>query len=198
MQEEITRLLVEWRGGDQAALDALLPLVYNELRRIAARHMARERDGHTLQATALVHEAWVELAGDAKVEYQNRAHFLAIASRHMRQILVHHARSHNAEKRGAGAPLYELKEALDTPAANSAYTHGDLLSLDQALDKLTAQDERKSRIVEMKYFGGLTNDEIADVLGISEVTVRRQLYIAHAFLNWQLSGSPASSSPPTE
>ncbi len=193
MPEDITRLLIEWRQGSQAAHDALLPLVYDELRRIASRQMARERVGHTLQATALVNEAWMQLAGAAQVEWQDRAHFLAIAARLMRQILVHYARGHNAEKRGSGAPRLELNEALDTPKSSaSPYSDCDLLDLDQALEKLAAQDERKGRIIEMKYFGGLTNEEIADVLGISLITVRRDVQVAHAFLHWQMSGSAES------
>lgn len=192
MEPDITRLLVEWRQGDQAALDALLPLVYDELHHIAARQMARERGGHTLQATALVHEAWIQLARGANVELKDRAHFLALAARVMRQILVQYARSHKSEKRGGGAPRLELIDALDAgSAAAGAPGDCDLLSLDQAMSKLAAKDERKSRIVEMKYFGGLTNDEIAGVIGISVITVRRDLQVAHAFLQWQMSGAPA-------
>lgn len=191
MSENITRLLVQWRQGDQAALDALLPLVYDDLRRIASRHMASERAGHTLQPTALVHEAWLQIADAAGVEWQDRAHFLAIASRLMRQILVHHARSHNADKRGSGAPRVELSEAFDTPAS-SPNGDCDLLALDLALEKLAAEDERKSRVIEMKYFGGLNNEEIAGVLGISAITVRRDMQVAHAFLLWQMSGSAPS------
>lgn len=186
--EDITSLLIEWRQGNQAAFDALMPLVYERLRRIAARQMERERGDHTLQATALVHEAWMELAGSQKIEWQNRAHFLAIASRVMRQILVHHARGHNAEKRGSGVTRLELLDAFDTPAAAAMPADCDLLALDQALEKLATQDERKSRIIEMKYFGGLTNEEISDVLGVALITVRRDIQVAHAFLNWQLSG----------
>jgi RNA polymerase sigma factor (TIGR02999 family) len=188
VEREFTRLLLEWRKGDQAALEAMLPLVYDELRRIASRQMARERAGHTLQATALVHEAWMQLAGAAKIDWQDRAHFLAVAARLMRQILVQHARARNAEKRGSGAVRLELNEALDSPAPNSSVSDCDLLALDQAVDKLAGQDERKGRIVEMKYFGGLTNDEIAGVLGVSLATVRRELQVAHAFLHWQMSG----------
>ncbi len=189
MEQNITRLLMEWRQGDEAALDALMPLVYDELHRIAARHMARERAGHTLQATALVNEVWIRLAGAARLELKDRAHFLAIAARVMRQILVQYARSHNAEKRGDGAPRLELIDALDSPAAASQPRDCDLLALDQALLKLSEQDERKSRIIELKYFGGLTNDEIAEVVGIAAITVRRDLQVAHAFLHWQMGGS---------
>jgi RNA polymerase sigma-70 factor, ECF subfamily len=191
VEQEITKLLIEWRQGREAARDALLPLVYDELRRIASRQMARERDGHTLQPTALVHEAWMRLA-DAKLDLKDRAHFLAIAARVMRQVLVQHARGVNAEKRGAGIPRVELKEDLDVADAAAAPFDCDLLALDDALVKLAAHDERKHHIVELKYFGGLTDKEIGDVLGVAAVTVRRDLKVAHAFLHWQISGSGSS------
>lgn len=189
MEQTITRLLLEWRQGSQAALDAMLPLVYDELHRIASRQMARERGGHTLQATALVNEAWIQLARAANLELKDRAHFLAVAARAMRQILVQYARSHNSEKRGAGAPRLELIEALDAGNAPSGGPGDcDLLALDHAMMKLAVEDERKSRIVELKYFGGLSNEEIAEVVGIAAITVRRDLQVAHAFLHWQMSG----------
>ena len=191
VQENITRLLIEWRQGSQAALDALLPLVYDELHRIASRQMARERSGHTLQPTALVNEAWIEMARAARMELHDRAHFLALASRLMRQILVQYARSHKAEKRGGGVPRLELLEGLDAGAA-PASADCDLLALDRAMAKLAADDERKGRIVELKYFGGLTNAEIAEVLGIAVITVRRDLLVAHAFLHWQINGGEAT------
>jgi RNA polymerase sigma-70 factor (ECF subfamily) len=197
VEQNITRLLVEWRQGSQAALDALLPLVYDELHRIASRQMVRERQGHTLQATALVNEAWIQLAHAANLELKDRTHFLALAARLMRQILVQYARSHNSEKRGGGAPRLELVEALDAggSAASAAPSDCDLLTLDHAMTKLAAEDERKSRIVELKYFGGLTNDEIAEVVGIAAITVRRDLRVAHAFLQWQMSGDPSVVRP---
>jgi RNA polymerase sigma-70 factor, ECF subfamily len=185
VEGEFTRLLIEWRQGDQAALDALLPKVYEQLRHIAARQMSRERPDHTLQATALVHEAWMQLAGAAKIDWQDRAHFVAVAARVMRQILVHYARTRNAEKRGSGAVRLELNEAIDSRVASREC---DLLGLDDALDKLAANDERKARIIEMAYFGGLTHEEMATVLGVSVRTVRRDLQVAHAFLHWQMSG----------
>lgn len=193
MEQNITRLLMEWRQGSEDALEALLPLVYDELHRIAARQMSRERAGHTLQATALVNEVWIRLAAASKLELKDRAHFLAIAARVMRQVLVQYARGHNAEKRGAAAPRLEWSDALDSPAAASQPADCDLLALDHALLRLAAQDERKSRIIELKYFGGLTNDEIAEVLGIAAITVRRDLQVAHAFLHWQMGGSPSPS-----
>ena len=189
VEQNITKLLIEWRHGSEAALDALLPLVYDELRRIASRQMARERGGHTLQPTALVHEAWMQLANAAQLELNDRAHFLAIAARLMRQILVQYARRTNAEKRGSGVPRLELKEELDVSNTSAAPSDCDLLALDEALRKLAAQDERKNHIVELKYFGGLTNEEIAEALGIAVITVRRDLKVAHAFLHWQMSGS---------
>ena len=189
VEPNITKLLIEWRHGSEAALDALLPLVYDELRRIASRQMARERGDHTLQPTALVHEAWMQLANAAELKLNDRAHFLAIAARLMRQILVQYARRTNAEKRGSGVPRLELKEELDLSNAPAAPSECDLLALDDALGKLAAQDERKNHIVELKYFGGLTNEEIAEVLGIAVITVRRDLKVAHAFLHWQMSGS---------
>jgi RNA polymerase sigma-70 factor (ECF subfamily) len=197
VDENVTVLLTAWRQGDPLAFDALLPLVYEELRRIASRQMSRERDGHTLRATAVVHEAWIQLARGSNVEWRDRVHFLAIAARMMRQVLIQYARAHNAEKRGDGALRLAFNEALDTPGPASSDC--DMLALDQALERLAAQDERKSRIVEMKYFGGLTNEEIAEVLGIAAITVRRDLQVAHAFLHWQLSGTAeagASATPP--
>jgi RNA polymerase sigma factor (TIGR02999 family) len=188
VDRDITRLLIEWRHGHEAARDALLPLVYDELRRIASRQMARERDGHTLQPTALVHEAWMRLA-NAELDLKDRAHFLAIAARVMRQILVQYARGVNAEKRGAGVPRLELKEDLDVADVSARPLDCDLLALDDALVKLAAHDERKNHIVELKYFGGLTDKEIAEVVGVAIITVRRDLKVAHAFLHWQITGS---------
>ena len=187
VDQDITSLLIEWRQGREAARDALLPLVYDELRRIASRQMARERDGHTLQPTALVHEAWMRLA-NAALDVNDRAHFLAIAARVMRQILVQHARVVNAEKRGAGVPRLALTEDLDVADASAPFDC-DLLALDDALVKLAARDERKNHIVELKYFGGLTDKEIAEVVGVAVVTVRRDLKVAHAYLHWQIAGA---------
>lgn len=189
MEPNITRLLIEWRQGNEAAFDALLPLVYDELHRLASRQMARERGGHTLQATALVNESWIQLAQAGQLEFRDRAHFLAVAARVMRQLLVQYARSHKSLKRGAGAPRLELIEALD--AGGGAPGDCDLLDLDHAMAKLAVEDERKGRIVELKYFGGLTNEEIAEVVGVAVITVRRDLQVAQAFLHWQLRGGSA-------
>ena len=195
MDGDFTRLLLEWRQGSPAALDALLPLAYGELRRIASRQMARERSDHTLQATALVNEAWLQLAAGVPIDWQDRAHFLAVAARLMRQILIQHARAHNAAKRGSGAVRLELTEALESPAPGAADC--DLLDLDRALETLAAQDERKGRLIEMKFFGGLTNEEIAEVAELSVSTVRRDLQVAYAFLHWQLSGAhPGAAGSP--
>lgn len=191
MEQDITRLLTEWRQGNQAALDALMPLVYDELHRIASRQMARERGGHTLQATALVSEAWIRMAHASNLDLKDRAHFLAVAARLMRQILVQYARSHNSGKRGGGSPRLELIECVDAGSAPNTPGDCDLLALDHAMTKLAAEDERKSRIVELKYFGGLTNEEIAELFGIAVITVRRDLQVAHAFLHWQMSGNTA-------
>jgi RNA polymerase sigma-70 factor, ECF subfamily len=196
VEHDITRLLVEWRHGREGALEALLPLVYDELRRIASRQMARERDGHTLQPTALVHEAWMQLAKAAGLDLKDRAHFLAIAARAMRQILVQHARRTNAEKRGAGVTCVELKD--DMEVAGGPVPAIDLLALDDALTTLAAQDQRKNHVVEMKYFGGLTDTEIAEVLGVAVVTVRRDLKVAHAFLHWQITGAASRGTAPGE
>lgn len=190
VEYNVTHLLMEWRQGSQEALDALIPLVYDELHRIASRQMAREREGHTLQATALVNEAWIQLARAGDLNLKDRAHFLALAARMMRQILVQHARSQNSDKRGGGVPRLELNEALDS-AASQGPGDCDLFALDQAMTKLAAEDDRKSRIVELKYFGGLTDDEIAEVIGVATITVRRDLRVAHAFLHWQMFGAVA-------
>ncbi len=196
-QATATGLLLAWGSGDQRAREQMLPLVYDELRRIASRQMARERDAHTLQPTALVHEAWMRLA-NAELDVKDRAHFLAIAARVMRQILIQYARGIHAEKRGGGVPRLELNEDLDVAAGAAAPFDFDLLALDDALAKLASHDERKSHIVELKYFGGLTDKEIAEILGVAVVTVRRDLKVAHAFLHWQIAGSggagPALSS----
>jgi RNA polymerase sigma factor (TIGR02999 family) len=192
LDQDITRLLIEWRQGREGAFDALLPLVYDGLRRIASRQMAREREGHTLQPTALVHEAWMQLAKAAGLDVKDRAHFLAVAARAMRQILVQYARRTNAEKRGAGVTYVAFEDGLDVAGRPAAGTDCDLLALDDALGKLAAEDERKHHAVELKYFGGLTDKEIAEVLGIAVVTVRRDLKVAHAFLHWQMTGAPRS------
>jgi RNA polymerase sigma factor (TIGR02999 family) len=182
---DVTRLLAEWAGGDEAALDRLMPLVYQELRRIADRALGRERQGHTLQATALVHEAYLRLVQQHSA-FQNRAHFFAIASQVVRRILVDHARRRDSIKRGAG----EAPVILDMDVADDAPTV-DALALDEALTRLESLDAQQARIVEMRFFGGLTVEETADVLNISPRTVKRDWSMARAWLRRELSGSSA-------
>jgi RNA polymerase sigma factor (TIGR02999 family) len=181
-KHDVTRLLAEYRGGNRQALDDLLPLVYAELRRIAGSHLRRERRDHTLQPTALVHEAFVRLAHSGAPQVGDRAHFFAIAARLMRQILVDHARAHGREKRGGDLARVTLKdEVLGSSAGNL-----DLLALDSALTALAETDPRLCQVVELRYFGGLSVDETADVLGSSPATVKRDWAVAKAFLRRQL------------
>ena len=181
---DVTRLLQSWSGGDKQALDDLFPLMYRELRRLAASHIRRERTDHTLQATALVHEAYLQMVDQAQVESHSRAQFFAIAANLMRRILVDHARNHQAAKRGRGNKV-ELKEV----SAVVSQPGIDLIALDQALSTLAELDPRQARVVELRFFGGLTEEEIAQVLGISAVTVRREWRSARAQLQNQLAGS---------
>jgi RNA polymerase sigma factor (TIGR02999 family) len=177
----VSELLVRWKAGDQDALEALLPLVYKELRDIARYHLQRERPGHTLQSAALVHEVYLRLLDQRPFDTDNRAHFLAVASRLMRQILVDHARSHGAAKRGADRRV-ELDASLVLPQARST----DVVALDDALTDLARLDEQQSRIVELRFFGGLSNEEIAEVLGISVSTVKRDWNVAKAWLTREM------------
>ena len=178
----VTLLLGAWRAGDEHALDRLVPLVYRELQRLARRAMRGERDGHTLQTTALVHEAFIALA-DAKVAWADRAHFFAIAARQMRRILVNHGEAHRAAKRGGGLVHAQLDEALDVVGTPSA----EISDLDDALRRLEAFDARKAQILELHYFGGLTYDEMAEVMQLSASTVDAELRFAKAWLRSQLS-----------
>jgi RNA polymerase sigma factor (TIGR02999 family) len=179
----VTQLLLEWRAGSQQALDALMPVVYDELRRLAQHYMRSERPEHTLQATALVNEAYLRLV-DLKVSWQDRAHFFAVAARLMRRMLVDHARAQHRAKREAG-PKVSLDDALQV----SCKPASDLLALDEALNQLTTLDQRKSEIIELHFFGGLSNDEVAEALGISRATVQRELRMAKAWLNHELKNS---------
>jgi len=181
---EITGILFRWSQGDEHALDSLTPLVYRDLRRLAARLLRDERSGHTLQPTALVNEAYLKLAGQAKVQWQNRTHFFAVAARAMRQILVDHARGHLRVKRGAGVTVLPLEEGLSFEPERSA----DLLALDEALNRLAALDARKTRVVELRFFAGLDNEEIAKVLEISPNTVMRDWNMAKAWLRREIEG----------
>ena len=174
----ITRLLVDWRAGDQAALDQLMPLVHDELRRLARRHMAHERVGHTLQATALVNEAFVRLIDVRQVKWQDRAHFFAMSSRLMRRILVDFARSKGYQKRGGGAQKVSFDEALIVTREPGE----DLVALDDALDALATFDPRKAQVVEMRFFGGLSVEETAEALHVSVDTVMRDWKLAKAWL----------------
>ena len=173
----VTELLAKWRAGDQLAFDALVPLVYKELREIAHYHLQRERPGHTLQSAALVHEAYLRLADQKPFEAENRAHFLAVASRLMRQILVDYARSHAAAKRGA-----DLRVELDATLVLAQERNAEVVALDEALNRLTQMDEQQGQIVELRFFGGLSIEEIGDVLGISRSTVKREWNVAKAWL----------------
>lgn len=179
--QPVSELLVRWRAGDQQALEELVPLVYNELRDIARYHLQRERPGHTLQSAALVHEAYLRLLDQRPFETENRAHFLAVASRLMRQILVDYARSHGAAKRGADRRV-ELDASLLLPQVRST----DLIALDDALSDLAQLDQQQCRIVELRFFGGLAIEDIAEVLGISPSTVKRDWNVAKAWLTRQM------------
>jgi RNA polymerase sigma factor (TIGR02999 family) len=174
----LTELLSEWRQGDQSALDKLTPLVYDELRRVAHRYVRRERNGHTLGTTALVNEAYLRLAGQKKIEWQNRSHFFAVTAQVMRHILIDHARRRHYAKHGGDLQRVSLSEA----EVMSPERARELLALDEALAELAKMDLRKSRVVELRYFGGLGLEETADVLEISVMTVRRDWRAAKAWL----------------
>lgn len=185
--EEITRLLIRWRDGDTAAFDQLVPLVYRDLRRLAANQMRSERGDHTLQPTALLHEAFLRLI-DLELEWTDRTHFLSMAARVMRRVLVDHARASRAGKRGHGAAVFSLDE--DRERAASIAAGGDaasIVELDDALDRLEGLDARQAGIVELHYFAGLGYDEIAETLGISPATVGRELRVARAWLGRELA-----------
>ena len=180
---EVTALLVNWSNGDRAALDKLVPLVDKELRRLAHRYMSRERAGHTLQTTALVNEAFVRLVNRQNVQWQNRAHFFGIAAQLMRTILVDHARSHACAKRGGGAPQIQLDETLVVSQQKAA----EVIALDHALRELELIDPQQSRIVELRFFGGLTVEEAAEVLHVSPATIKREWSTAKAWLYRELA-----------
>jgi RNA polymerase sigma-70 factor, ECF subfamily len=174
----LTELLSDWQRGDQTALNKLTPLVYDELRRIAHRYVQRERNGHTLETTALVNEAYLRLAGQKKIEWQNRAHFFAVTAQVMRHILIDHARRRQYAKHGGDARQVSLEEA----EAMSQERASELVALDEALNELARLDVRKSRVVELRYFGGLDLEETAHVLEVSVMTVRRDWRVAKAWL----------------
>jgi RNA polymerase sigma factor (TIGR02999 family) len=184
-REDVTVLLAELtRGNDQAAR-RLIPLVYDELRRLAGGYMRRERSDHTLQATALVHEAYLKLVEQRSVDWQGRAHFFGIAAQMMRRILIDHARAHLREKRGGGEEMVPLDEGLVFSPQQSS----ELLKLEESLERLTALDPRQGKIVELRFFGGLTVEETAEVLGISPKTVKRDWSVAKAWLHGDLKQS---------
>lgn len=185
----ITQLLLAWQAGDQQALDLLVPVVYEELRRLAHRSMRRERPGHLLQTTALVNEVYLNLVDARKLAWGDRAHFFAICAKLMREILVHYTRVRDAQKRGGGLRQISLDDsALYAPAPDA-----DLLDLDDALTALNSFDARKARVVELRFFGGLTLDETAEVLNVSADTVGRDWDFAKTWLYRRLAGSPAGA-----
>ena len=175
---ELTQLLADWAKGDRSALDRLFPLVHSELRRIAQRQMSQERPGHTLQATALVNEAYLKLAGQQGFDWQNRAHFFAVCAQVMRHILIDHARAHARDKRGGGLARVSLNDALVVVEDQTAH----FIALDEALRVLERLDQQKGKIVELRYFGGLSVEEAAEVMNISPRTVRREWQRAKAWL----------------
>lgn len=184
---QVTELLQNWKLGDEKALQDLLPLVYNELRRLAHYHLRSERPDHTLQSTALVHEAYMRIMGQQPAQFQNRAHFIAIASQLMRQVLVDYARERHAGKRDGGCRIaFEFAEAL--PVTGDA----ELLALNDALEELSRIDARQAKIVEMKFFGGLSAPDISKILGLSRITVDRDWATARAWLHRQMSRTALS------
>jgi RNA polymerase sigma factor (TIGR02999 family) len=190
-QQNVTQLLIGWSKGDKEALDKLVPLVYDELRRQAARYLRRERVGHTLQTTALIHEAYLRLIDQKNVHWQNRAHFFGIAAQLMRRILVDHARTKKRAKRGGSDVRVSLSEAtLQTQGQDL-----DIVALDEALERLAEIDEQQSRIVELRFFSGLTVEETAEVLSISTATVKRDWSMAKAWLHREVSGDVVKNEP---
>ena len=184
--EDVTRLLADWRGGDDNALSRLIPVVYQELRRVARAHLRNEGSGHTLETTALVHEAYLRLVGLDRMTLQNRTHFFAMAARLMREILVDHARRKHALKRGGGLTIV----GLDEVTAGNEQQSVDVLALNEALIDLAALDERLCRVVELRFFAGLSIAETTDALGVSSATVERDWTVAKAWLLQRLSSSP--------
>ena len=181
--QNVTQLLLGWGKGDKEALDQLLPLVYDELRRQAARYLRRERAGHTLQTTALIHEAYIRLVDQKRVHWQNRAHFFGIAAQLMRRILVDHARAKKRVKRGGSDVRVSLAESALTVKNRDL----DVLALDQALDRLAQVDEQQARVVELRFFSGLSVEETAEVLKISTATVKREWSMAKAWLHREIT-----------
>ena len=185
--QDLTQLLMNWRNGDKSALDEMTPVLYDELRRVARRLLAAERPDHTLQPTALVHEAYLRLINQRAVDWRNRAHFLGVAATMMRRILINHAKAYQAAKREGYAAAISLEDAL------GVFTNPqvDLLDLDQTLDRLTELDPQQGKVVELRYFGGLSIEETAEVLGISPATVKREWGTARLWLLQQMEGPAA-------
>jgi len=182
-EESVTMLLAEWSRGEPEALQRLIPLVYEELRRLASHYLRREAEANSLQSTAIVHEAYLRLVNQEAINWQGRSHFFGIAARSIRQILVDHARKRHAGKRQSGGPLLSLDESIDLPGGSPV----DLVKLDDALASLATIDEQQSRIVELRFFGGLSIEETAEVIGISPRSVKRQWAIARAWLFRELN-----------
>ena len=180
----VTELIIELSNGKRDAVDRLLPLIYDELKRLAASYLRRERADHTLQPTALVNEAYMKMIDITQVSWQNKAHFIGVAANQMRRILVDHARNHNAQKRGGEFQILTLNEEIDKSDEESM----DLIALDDALNELAKMDPVKAKIVELRYFGGLSTTETAEVLGVSPITVKRHWKLTKAWLYGQLSG----------
>ena len=182
--QQLTQMLIQLSEGNAQMVDDILPLIYDELRRLAGNYLRRERSDHTLQPTALVHEAYIKLIDQTQVKWQNRAHFFGIAANIMRRILVDYARQHKAEKRGGAAEKMPLEEEILIVSEGKS---AELLALDEALENLAKFDPQKSKIVELRYFGGLSVEETAEVLGVSEITVKRHWRMAKAWLYGQLA-----------
>lgn len=185
MSTDVTTLLIDWSNGDRSALDRLMPLVYDQLRHMAARYMHQENPGHTLQSTALVHEAYFKLIDQDRVQWRNRAQFFGVAAQMLRRILVDHARTAKAQKRGGVAQKLSLDEAMDTPGMREL----DLIALDDALVALAEIDPQQSRVIEMRFFAGLTVEETAEALDISPATVKRDWVTAKAWLFRELNAA---------
>ena len=187
--DNVTQLLGLWSRGDQEALNALMPIVYGELHKIAGSYLRRERSGHTLQPTALVHEAWLQLVRQDQTSFENRKHFYALAAQIMRRILVDHARASQAQKRGGGGLKVELNGEVD----QSAQRMDNFLFLDEALTRLASASPRQAQVIELRYFGGLSGEDIADLLGVSPATISRDQHTAEAWLSHMMSNDPAAS-----
>jgi RNA polymerase sigma factor (TIGR02999 family) len=188
--KQVSELLLHWGNGDRKALEDLLPIVYEELRRIARSHLRQHRPNHTLQTTAVVHEAYMRLAEQRSVRIENRAHFLGIAAQLMRWILVDYERKRRAAKRGSGVTPLTLDDSMGTPRANG--TSVDLLALNEALDRLATLDSQQSQIIELRYFGGLSIEDTSEFLGISPATVKRAWASARAWLLREMRGGAST------